>query len=206
MSITRKFLKGMGLTEEQVDTIIDAHTETVDGLKKDIEKYRGDSDTLASVQKELNDLKEAGDGGLQKKLEDLQKKYDDAETAHKTELENLQKQISDRDYTDAISNAISGANDGKGLKFSSKSAQAAFIAALRGKGLELKDGALTGFDDFVKDQKATDPEAFVSDTPPARFAGRIGSGGAPAQTKSRAAELAAQYNKNLYGTPKESDK
>ena len=26
MSITRKLLKGMGLTEEQVDTIIEAHT------------------------------------------------------------------------------------------------------------------------------------------------------------------------------------
>ena len=32
MSITRKLLKGMGLTDEQVDTIIEAHTETVDGL------------------------------------------------------------------------------------------------------------------------------------------------------------------------------
>ena len=33
MAVTRKFLKGMGLTDEQVDTIIEAHSETVDGLK-----------------------------------------------------------------------------------------------------------------------------------------------------------------------------
>lgn len=32
MALTRKLLKGMGLTDEQVDTIIEAHTDTVDGL------------------------------------------------------------------------------------------------------------------------------------------------------------------------------
>ena len=63
MALTRKLLKGMGLTEEQVDTIIEAHTETTDGLKKDIEKYKGDAEKLPGVQKELNDLKTAGDGG-----------------------------------------------------------------------------------------------------------------------------------------------
>ena len=71
MAITRKFLKGMGLTEEQVDTIIEAHTETVDGLKADVDKYREDALKLPDVQKELNDLKAAGDGGLQKQLDEL---------------------------------------------------------------------------------------------------------------------------------------
>ena len=39
MALTRKLLKGMGLTEEQVDTIIEAHSETVEGLKKQAETY-----------------------------------------------------------------------------------------------------------------------------------------------------------------------
>ena len=33
MALTRKLLKGMGLSEEQIDSIIDAHADTVDGLK-----------------------------------------------------------------------------------------------------------------------------------------------------------------------------
>ena len=33
MAFTRKFLKALGLTEEQVDSVVEAHTETVDGLK-----------------------------------------------------------------------------------------------------------------------------------------------------------------------------
>jgi hypothetical protein len=69
MALTRKLLKGMGLTEEQVDTIIEAHTETVEGLKTDINKYKGDAEKLPGVQKELDDLKAAGDGGYKEKYE-----------------------------------------------------------------------------------------------------------------------------------------
>ena len=70
MALTRKLLKGMGLTDEQVDTIIEAHTDTVDGLKEDINKYKGDAEKLPTVQKELDDLKAAGDGGFKQKYED----------------------------------------------------------------------------------------------------------------------------------------
>ena len=33
MALTRKLLKGMGLTDEQVDTIIEAHTEVRNELQ-----------------------------------------------------------------------------------------------------------------------------------------------------------------------------
>ena len=69
MSITRKLLKGIALTDEQVDTIIEAHTETVDGLKADVSRYKADAGKLAGVQKELDDLKAAGDGGYKVKYE-----------------------------------------------------------------------------------------------------------------------------------------
>lgn len=67
MALTRKFLKAMGLTDEQVDSVIEAHTETVDGLKK----YKADAEKLPDVQKKLDDLKAAGDDGYKKKYEDL---------------------------------------------------------------------------------------------------------------------------------------
>lgn len=57
MALTRKLLKGMGLTDEQVDTIIEAHGDTVDGLKNDIQRYKADAEKLPGVQKELDDLK-----------------------------------------------------------------------------------------------------------------------------------------------------
>ena len=49
MALTRRFLKGMGLTEEQVDTIIEAHTEVTDGLKEQINQYKADADKLVDV-------------------------------------------------------------------------------------------------------------------------------------------------------------
>lgn len=54
MALTRKLLKGMGLTEEQVDTIIEAHTDTVDGLKEQIKTYKADADKLMIVQSNRN--------------------------------------------------------------------------------------------------------------------------------------------------------
>ena len=69
MALTRKSLKAMGLTDEQVDSIIEMHTDTVDGLKADINKYKGDAEKLPGVQKELDDLKAAGDDGYKEKYE-----------------------------------------------------------------------------------------------------------------------------------------
>ena len=77
MALTRTLLKGMGLTEEQVSTIIEAHIDTVDGLKKDINKYKGDAEKLPAVQKELDDLKAAGDGGYKEKYEKEHKAFED---------------------------------------------------------------------------------------------------------------------------------
>ena len=77
MALTRKLLKGMGLSDEQVDTIIEAHTDTVDGLKSDIAKFEGDAKKLPGVQKELDDLKAAGDGGYKEKYEKEKKAFED---------------------------------------------------------------------------------------------------------------------------------
>lgn len=99
MALTRKLLKGMGLTDEQVDTIIEAHTETTDGLKKDIEKYKGDAEKLPGVQKELDTLKAAGDGGYKEKYEKERKAFEDfkaAQTAKET------KQAKEAAYRDLL--------------------------------------------------------------------------------------------------------
>lgn len=77
MSITRKLLKGMGLTDEQQDTIMEAHLETVNGLKSDIDKYKGDAEKLPGVQKELDELKAVKDDGYKEKYEKEHKAFED---------------------------------------------------------------------------------------------------------------------------------
>ena len=60
MAITRKLLKGMGLTEEQQDTIIEAHTDTVNGLKADIDRYKADAEKTSRRSKGTGRLERKG--------------------------------------------------------------------------------------------------------------------------------------------------
>lgn len=68
MSLTRKMLKAMGIEEEKIDQIIEAHTETVDGFKDKLNDYKEKAEKYDGVKKELDELKEGGD--------DWQKKYE----------------------------------------------------------------------------------------------------------------------------------
>lgn len=78
MALTRKMLKAMGIEDEKIDQIIDAHTETVEGLKEQISAYKADAEKLPGVQKELDDLKkEGGDGGYKAKYDKEHKDFQD---------------------------------------------------------------------------------------------------------------------------------
>lgn len=77
MSITRKLLKGMGLTDEQQDTIIEAYTDAINAIKDERDAYKADAEKLADVQKQLDDLKGADDGGWEKKYNALKSEYDE---------------------------------------------------------------------------------------------------------------------------------
>lgn len=75
MALTRKMLKAMGIEDDKIDQIIEAHTETVEGLKDEAARNKKDADKLKDVQKELDDLKAAG-GDWQKKYEAEKKAHD----------------------------------------------------------------------------------------------------------------------------------
>lgn len=76
MSITRKMLKGMGLTEDQQDTILEAHTETVNEIKAERDRLKSDAEKLPAVQKELDEIKGKGDDGYKEKYEAEHKAFE----------------------------------------------------------------------------------------------------------------------------------
>ena len=76
MSLTRKMLKAMGIEEEKIDQIIEAHSETVDSLKADRDSYKEDAEKLKDVQKELDDLKAKGDDGGKEKQDALKAEFE----------------------------------------------------------------------------------------------------------------------------------
>lgn len=70
--------------DEIENKLIALHLGVVDPLKDDAARYKADADKLSDVQKELDDLKAAGN-------EDYKQKYEDEHTA----LENLKQSIAD---------------------------------------------------------------------------------------------------------------
>lgn len=137
MALTRKLLKGMGLTDEQVDTIIEAHTDTVDGLKADVSKYKTDAEKLSDVQKELDDLKAKGDDGWKEKHDKLKGEFD----KYKGDIEAKETKANKEKAVRAFyeSNGITGKN---------------LEIAMRGSRAEIDGIELDG--DKIKDNSALD--------------------------------------------------
>lgn len=53
MALTRKFLKALEIEGDKADQIIEAHTETLDGLKTSLETAQADASKLPEIQKQL---------------------------------------------------------------------------------------------------------------------------------------------------------
>lgn len=108
MALSRKSLKAMGLTDEQVDSIIEMHTETVDGLKDKLKAAEAKAADYDDVVKERDDLKAKSGDDFKKKYEDEHKAFaaykKDVET--KATMEAKQKAV--RAYLE--SKGITGAN------------------------------------------------------------------------------------------------
>lgn len=69
MALTRKYLKSICLNEDQIEGVIEEHTSVTNDLKETIKTLQVNADKLPAVQKELDDLKAAGDGGYKEKYE-----------------------------------------------------------------------------------------------------------------------------------------
>ena len=137
MALTRKSLKAMGLTDEQVDSIIEMHSETVDGLKEQVKTYKADAEKLPNVQKELDDLKAAGDGGFKEKFE---KEHSD--------FENFKKTIQEKETKAAKESAAKAFFESKGITGNS------LEIAMRGSSAEIAALELDG--EKIKDSSALD--------------------------------------------------
>lgn len=86
MPFTRKMLAAKGLEPDVIDEIMAAHVEVVNALKDERDTLKTEADKVATLQEELDTMKQTG-GGWKKKYEDehtaleqLKADYADAET------------------------------------------------------------------------------------------------------------------------------
>lgn len=199
MALTRKFLSAMGIEDDKVDQIIEAHTSTVNALKEDRDNFKADAEKLPAVQKELDTLK-AAEG-----KEDAWKvKYD----AKVEEIETLQKEY--QQYKDGVT-----------AKETAAKKQSAFRALLQKAGVSEKrldavmkvsdvdkveltdEGAIKDADSLENKIKEEWADFIVQEsvkgantaTPPANTGGGKNTG--------EAARIAQKYHEALYGKTEE---
>ena len=99
---------GEACTEEIENRLVALHLGVVDPLKDDLTKYKADAEKLPGVQKELDDLKAAGDGGYKEKYEKEHSAFEAFKTDITAKESKAAKEKAVRAYFE--SKNITGAN------------------------------------------------------------------------------------------------
>lgn len=128
---------GDACTEEIENRLVALHLGVVDPLKDDLTKYKADAEKLPSVQKQLDDLKAAGDGGYKDKYEKEHLAFEAFKTDITAKESKAAKEKAVRAYFE--SKNITGAN---------------LDLAMRGCGEEMAALELDG--EKIKDTKSLD--------------------------------------------------
>ena len=97
MALTRSLLKALGLNDEQISSIIEAHTDTITGLKDSLKAAEEKAKRLDDVEKELNEIKKANSG-----KEDFKTKYENEHTA----FEKYKSEITAKETRTAKESAV----------------------------------------------------------------------------------------------------
>lgn len=174
---------------EAVDAITDGHVASIDALKEERDKYKKDSEALADVQKELDDLKQTvdTDNGFKKKYDDLKKEYDDYKHA---QSEAAAKKAKDDAYRAML----------KEIGVVEKRIDSVMkVTSLDDLKLD-KDGKLENLD-TLKESAKNEWSDFIGkpDTKGAGENNPPANDPKPPRTESRAAQLEKRYHGDIYG-------
>lgn len=89
MALSRKLLEGMSLTNEQVESIIEAHTETVDALKKERDGYKAKASEADELKKQIEEMGTGDD--YKAKYEAEHEAFEDYKKSVDAEKENAER-------------------------------------------------------------------------------------------------------------------
>lgn len=200
MALTRKSLTAMGIEEEKIEQIISMHTDTVNGLKDQIDQYKVDAEKLPTVQRELDELKEStAKGGerspykakyeaLLEEKEALQADYDkykagiEAEKVKGAKRDAYKALLKEAGISEKRIDAVLRVSDLDGVELDKD-------GKIKDADKRM-DGIKTEWADFIQTQ---DTKGVQTATPPANTGGALNQ-------PSFAARLAQQYHENLYGS------
>ena len=135
-----EILKGDFITVQE-------HEKKLNKVELERDKYKEDFETASETLK----------GFEGKDFDQLTKDVAEwKEKAEKTEKDYAAK-LAQRDYSDAIKELT------KDLKFTSNAAKKSFLSDLESNPLQMRDGKILGFDDYLSKFKESDPDALIKE-------------------------------------------
>lgn len=182
MALTRRLLRSMGIEDDKIDQIIDAHAETVNALKDERDGLADAADRLKRAEAELEELKAEPADGFKEKYE---KEHADFEAFRA----DTARAAADREKRSLYRRLLADAGvDPKRMDAVMRVADLSDIV--------VEDGAIKGADEVTEKVRgewsdfipATAAKPAKVDTPPA------GAGGA-AEPKSLGEALRQRYTK-----------
>lgn len=198
MALSRKLLKSMGIEDEKIEQIIEAHTETVDALKEERDGYKAQAEKVPAIQRELDTLKETveknGDKNPYKvKYDALKEEFD----TYKADTEKkAAKAVKEDAYKALLKEA--GVNEKR---------IAAVLKVSDIDGVELdKDGKIKGSDKLIESIKEEWSDFIVTQgqqgaptvTPPANTGGKMSKDDILAIKDTATRQKAMLENKELF--------
>lgn len=168
-----------GITDEQLDRIMDLHGADIERHKQTVQTLTAERDAART------------------QLDDANKKLEGYDPDWKQKAAEAGRKASEQ--VEALQRGYAAEHVASGLKFSSESAKRSFVSDLKAKNLPFQDGKLIGADDFVKEWREADPAAFA----PEKAAPAFTVGGySRAPGKSSQDLLDTKYKNNPFYHPK----
>ena len=191
MSLTRKMLKAMGIEEDKIDQIIEAHTDVTDSLKADRDKYKADAEKVYDLERELEDAREKAANAAKDPYKEKYESEKQAFADYKKGVEAEQTKVKKRSAYKSIlkETGVPERHWDKILKYTDLDS------------IELdEDGKVKDSDKIVDDLKKewgdhipkSEERGAGAENPP-------NGAGSGEKTLSRAAQVVAKRNEMIYG-------
>lgn len=195
MALTRKFLKALGLEDNQIEGIIGEHLETVNGLKGERDDLQEQLEAAKKAPKPKAKLKgddpdEPGDDPFEAKLKAKEKEFADYKAQVEAEKAEQQKRGLYRDLLEKA--GIDSKRIGSVLKVSDLTK------------VTVKDGAIENADDLVKDIQKDWADFIPKITTEGATVAKPPVTGSNAVTKEQFAKMSLRQRNELYNTDRAS--
>lgn len=172
MALTRTMLKGMDIDKENIDKIIEAHTETVDALKEARDEYKAKAEKLETEKTDIEGLKESMID--KSEYDSLKTKYDNLNNEYKTYKEDVANKATKASKAEAYKTLLK--ESGVAEKYVDKVLK---VTDLEGVELDeqgaikdadkLKEGIKSEWGEFIETKSARGAK---TETPPANNGGK----------------------------------